>query len=110
MTNAKFVVSEALVGKYINQVLWSDVSPVGKIVGIKGKTKVLIQPVTAGKNLTEMQFVVGGFAGHCTNQNEQRYEFYEEGEVFETPLSNFRMKAMFWSIDEAPHKYHDYNF
>jgi hypothetical protein len=110
MKNAKFVVSEALVGKYINQVLWSDVSPVGKIVGIKGKTKVLIQPVTAGKNLTEMQFVVGGFAGHCTNQREQRYEFSEEGNVFEAPLSNNSLKKRFWSIDEAPCKYHDYNF
>ena len=35
-TKEKFQVTEELIGKYINQVLWSDINPVGKIVGITG--------------------------------------------------------------------------
>jgi len=49
MKKEKFIVSESLIGKYINQYLWSDVNPVGKIVGVKGKTKVIIQPVVASE-------------------------------------------------------------
>lgn len=110
MKKEKFIVSESLIGKYINQYLWSDVNPVGKIVGIKGKTKVLVQPVVAGPNKVKMEFIPGGFSAHCTNMYEQRYDFFEEGEVFETVLSNFRMKKAYWSIEEAPNRYYDYNF
>ncbi len=110
MKKEKFIISESLIGKYINQYLWSDVNPVGKIVGVKGKTKVIIQPVVASENLTKMEFIPGGFSAHCTNMYEQRYEFREEGKVFETVLSNFRMKKAYWSIEEAPNKHYDYNF
>jgi len=110
MKKEKFIVSESLIGKYINQYLWSDVNPVGKIVGVKGKTKVLVQPVVAGPNKVKMEFIPGGFSAHCTNMYEQRYDFFEEGEVFETVLSNFRMKKAYWSIEEAPNRYYDYNF
>lgn len=110
MKKEKFIVTEELIGKYINQYLWSDVNPVGKIVAIKGKTKVIVQPVVASENLTKMEFIPGGFSAHCTNMYQQRYEFSEEGKVFETPLSNFRMKAMHWGIAEGPRKHYDYNF
>jgi hypothetical protein len=106
----KFIVSEALIGKYINQYLWSDARPVGKIVGIKGKTKVLVQPVVASENLTQMEFVVGGFAGHCTNQYEQKYEFSEQGKVFELSLSNSKIRRSHLGIADAPCRFYDYNF
>ena len=70
----KFEVTPALIGKYINQVLYTDVNPVGKIIGIKGKTKVIIQPVEAGPNKAKMEYIPGGFVGHCYNQNEQEYD------------------------------------
>ena len=110
MKNEKMIVNEELIGKYINQVLWSDVNPVGKIVGIKGKTKVLIQPVRASKNKAKMEFVPGGFSAVCLNQDEQHYDYMELGEVFETTLSRARMKRAFWSIGDAPYKRYDYNF
>jgi len=110
MKKEKMVVSEEMIGKYINQYLWSDVNPVGKIIAIKGKTKVLIQPVHAGENKAKMEFVPGGFAGHCINMYDQQYDFYEEGEVFETTLSNAKMKCAHWGIADAPHKHYDYNF
>jgi hypothetical protein len=110
MKKQKLELTEELIGKYINRVLWSDVDPVGKIVGIKGKTKVLIQPVKAGENKVKMDFIAGGFSAHCTNQSAQRYDFVEEGEVFEANLSNASMKNQCWKISDAPRKYYDYNF
>ena len=109
-TKEKFQVTEELIGKYINQVLWSDINPVGKIVGIKGKTKVLIQPIVAGKNKTKMEFVEGGYAGHCINMYDQSYDYTETGEVFEAPLSRTGMKKKFWKIHDVPQKHYDYNF
>ena len=108
----RFEVTADLIGKYINQVLWSDVNPVGKIVGIKGKTRVLIQPVVAGENksMKEMTFVPGGFVGTFIDQHIQSYDFFEKGEVYEVSLSTSSMKRNHWKIADAPHKFYDYNF
>jgi hypothetical protein len=110
MKKEKFIVTEELIGKYINQYLWSDVNPVGKIVGVKGKTKVIIQPVVASENLTKMEFIPGGFSAHCTNMYDQKYEFREEGEVFELSLSNSSMKRTHLGIADHPSRFYDYNF
>ena len=110
MKKEKFVVTQELVGKYINQYLWSDVNPIGKIVGIKGKTKVVVQPVVAGPNKAKMEFIPGGFAGHCTNMYDQHYDFTEQGKVFEMTLSNFKMKRTHLGIADHPHKHYDFNF
>ena len=56
----KYVTAD-LIGKYVNRCLWSDVDPIGKIVGIKGKYIALIQPVVASENKTKMEFIAGGF-------------------------------------------------
>ena len=109
MKKERFTVTEELVGKYLNYYLWTDVNPIGKIVAIKGKTKVIVQPVVASENLTKMEYVVGGFAGHCVNQWDQRYEFTEQGEVFEMTLSNSKLKRSL-KIDNHPRKYYDFNF
>ena len=110
MKKEKFVVTKELIGKYINQYLWSDVNPIGKIVGVKGKTKVLVQPVVAGPNKAKMEFIPGGFSAHCTNMYDQHYDFTEQGEVFEMTLSNFRMKRTHLGIADHPHKHYDFNF
>ena len=110
MKKEKFVVTQELIGKYLNQYLWSDVNPIGKIVGIKGKTKVLVQPVVAGPNKAKMEFIPGGFSAHCTNMYDQHYDFTEQGEVFEMSLSNFKMKRTHLGIADHPHKHYDFNF
>jgi hypothetical protein len=63
--------------------------------------------MVAGDNLTKMEWISGGFAGHCVNQNEQRYEFTEEGNVFEMRLSAGDKSHR---ISDRPMKYYDYNF
>lgn len=106
----KFEVSQDLIGKYINRCLYTDVDPVGKIVGIKGKTKVLVQPVKASENKVKLEWVAGGFAGHCVNQGEQSYDFTEVGEIFEVSLSNTSLRSRMWRIHDKPIKYYDFNF
>lgn len=106
----KLIINEELIGKYINRCLYTDAYPVGKIVGIKGKTKVLIQPVKASANKTKMKIAVGGFAGHCINNRNQEYDFYEQGEVYEQRLSASMLKRMCFRIHDKPARFHDYNF
>jgi hypothetical protein len=110
MKAQKLQINEDLIGKYINRCLYTDSMPVGKIVGIKGKTKVLIQPVIASANKTKMEIIPGGFTGHCVNNRDQRYDFIETGEVYEERLSNTKLKDYSWRVQDAPSKFHDYNF
>lgn len=103
-----------LIGKYINRVLWSDVDPVAKIIGIKGKNTLVCCKVTASENLTtlgEMDFEAGGFVGHYHAQSKQRYDFTENTEdVFNIRYSESMRKKKFLQINEYPRKFYDYNF
>ena len=51
------------IGKFINRGYYSDVEPIGQIVGIKG-SKYLVRTIKAEKQIGNLQFVSGGFAGH----------------------------------------------
>lgn len=104
---SRFQSSEEMIGKYINRHYYSDIEPLGRIVGIKSKTILYVQPVVAGENKTKMEWVSGGFAGHCVNQSEQSYDFTDVGEVIE-----IRMSAgdRCMRISDRPIKYYDYNF
>ncbi len=110
MENQTIKNREELIGKYLNRVLYSDVDPIGKIVGLKGKFIAIVQRVEAGDNLTKMEFIAGGFSAHCPNNYSQKYNFVETDEIFEVSLSNSNMKNRFISIDEKPRKHYDYNF
>lgn len=101
---------QGLEGKYINQHLWSDSNPVGKIISTRGKNFVTIQPVEASENKTKMEFVVGGFSAICLNDSKQQYDFVEVGEPFEVRLSKAQLANKYWAIEDAPFKHYDYNF
>ena len=108
MARTTFTATEDMIGKYINEYLYSDVNPVGKIVGIKSKTILYVQPIEATKNKTEMEFIPGGFSAHCTNNSAQEWEFEEVGEVVEMRMT---LGLYDWrKIADAPRKHYDYNF
>ena len=102
--------AQGLEGMYINQHLWSDSNPVGKIIATRGKNFVTIQPVEAGENKTKMEFVPGGFSAICLNDSKQQYDFFEVGEPYEVRLSKSQMANNYWHIEEAPYKHYDFNF
>lgn len=97
-----------MIGKYINERGYSDIYPIGRIIGTRGKTIVIIQPVIATENKTKMEFISGGFAGICINQYEQDWEFEEAGKPFEARLTKGRLKQ--WRVEDKPRNFYDYNF
>ena len=103
-------VSNEMVGKYVNQVLYSDVNPVGKIIAVRGKSFITIQPVEASENKTKMEVQIGGFAGHTVNNYAQEYDFHEEREPYEVRISNSMLNNRYWRIEDTPRKFYDYNF
>lgn len=98
-----------LIGKFINEYLYTDVNPIGKIVGLKGKTTILVKEIEAERDLSvEMKFVEGGFAGHCYNQYEQKWFFKETERITEMRISK---KFLRWfKIENEPRKFYDFNF
>ena len=102
-------VSEELIGKYINYYGYSDIEPVGKIVGIKSKTIVYVARVFPSENKTLMKWVAGGFAGHCINQHAQAYDYtIEHDNIIEVRISAQYLKTH--RIQDNPRKFYDYNF
>lgn len=102
------ILTSELIGKYINRYGYSDINPIGKIVGIKSKTIVLVQRIEASENKTKMNFEVGGFSAICTNNWNQEYDFTELNEVIEVRISNAFLRNA--RIEETPVKHYDYNF
>jgi len=103
-----FQTTPDMVGKYLNRYGWSDIYPIGKIIAVKSKTKVLVKRVVASENKTKMEFHVGGFSAHCSNQYAQTYDFTETDEIMEIRLSKSYLRGV--KLDESPRNYYDYNF
>lgn len=97
---------EHKIGMYVSRAGYSDVDIIGKIVGVKGKRTFLVKPMRAEKQLTKLEFLVGGFAGHCINQQNQEWSFKEYDEIIE--VKNLKNSRLVFS--EKPYHYYDYNF
>ena len=102
-----------IVGKYVSHYLYTDVQCVGKIVGTFGKTGIIVQPMKATQGEWKAEWHVGGFAGHCSNQHAQVWNF----ELTDEEPIRMRLCTRFFSgrghrmgITENPYKFHDYNF
>lgn len=94
--------------------LWSDSHACTIIKVTKATITVQYDKATIDPNF-KPEFIVGGFAGHCTNQNEQTYT-YERNE-------NGAIETLRWSnkynsygtpnnprLSKGRHEFYDYNF
>ena len=106
-TRRTFTATENMIGKFLNLHLYTDINPIGKIVGIKSKTVLLIQPIKETKNNAKMEFISGGFAGHCVNQHDQDWGFEEYGDVREHKMYATDRSVR---ISDNPIMYYDFNF
>jgi len=99
-----------LIGQYINHYMWSDVEPLGKIIGVKGKSTVILARVSYTRDESvEMNFIRGGFAGHCTNNHSQKWLYtVNEKDTFTVRLGKAFLKRN--RIQDAPYHFYDYNF
>ena len=102
--------NKELIGKYVNQSLYTDINPVGKIIGTRGKTILIVKRVIEKKQTEQMEFIKGGFAGHCINQHEQKWEFEEIDSVIEVKISKQWGRRGQMYISDKPVMYYDYNF
>lgn len=100
---------------YANQYGYTDVHPykiVQKISDITLEVKAVRCELSKD---WKPNFIVGGFAGHCTNQQEQKWDFFETiGEPIRIRLhrdGSWRSSGgMRFKLTATPHRFHDYNF
>lgn len=103
------------VGDGVTMHLWSD-SQAGTIIKVT-KTTVTVQRdhATMDENF-KPEFVAGGFAGHCTNQNSQTYSYErnENGATYTFRWSNkfnkFQNKQSGMRLSKGRREFYDYNF
>lgn len=102
--------NESLVGMFVCKLLWSDVNCVGKVVGTFGKTGIIVEPWDGVEQTTKMEFIPGGFAGHCPNNWAQKWRFEKvEGDNIRMRLGKGFLKDGY-RLDFAPRKHYDFNF
>lgn len=106
---------ENLEGKFANNVMYSDVKPYEIVKVISEQTiEVRAMNVKRDDNF-KPEFIVGGFAGHCVNQNEQQWIITSCPEAETMRLrkrkdGNFYKGSLKFKIEDAPRYYYDYNF
>lgn len=106
--------ANAKVGEGATINLWSD-RHACTIIKVT-KTTITVQRDTAILNPDfKPEFIPGGFAGQCTNQNEQSYT-YERDEQGEITTIHWSEKYQrygrpgFPTLSKGRHEFYDYNF
>ena len=103
-------------GKYANRNGYSDCYP-NEITKIISEKCIEIRSMETKKDPSwKPEWVRGGFAGHCINQNSQRWIYTKklDGYVTRVRLSKYGVWKdsggnEYW-ISKNPYKFHDYNF
>jgi hypothetical protein len=100
---------------YANLYMWSDVHPY-EIVRVVSAKCMEVRSMTAELAADwKPSIAVGGFSGHCTNQNEQEWTFASDPDA---PVIRIRLrKDGRWhskygrhKVEATPERFHDYNF
>ena len=99
---------------YANHIGWTDVNPYEIVKVISDKT-IEIRAMDAKKLPWKAEWVEGGFAGHCTNQRDQKWDIVSNDDV-PTVRARLRKDGYYHSshgkhlLGESPRKFYDYNF
>lgn len=100
---------------FANLVLWSDIEPF-EVVRVVSDKCMEVRAMNAELSPEWSPVVVaGGFAGHCTNNNQQRWTYATNPDA---PVFKIRLRkdGRWYSqygrhrISETPERFHDYNF
>lgn len=105
-------IDELEVGDRAHVCLWTDVEPVTVIARTPKTITVRYDKATLSPDW-KPEFIVGGFAGHCTNQDTQEWLIEEDANG---STGTFRRRKNGW-YDKSDcrlypgwRKYYDYNF
>lgn len=102
---------------YANNAMWSDVRPYEIVRVISDKT-IEVREMDAQQHPDwKPDFVSGGFAGHCVNNDDQRNAWAITSNE-SNPVIRIRKGKNGWKnpragrfyLSETPNKHHDYNF
>ena len=100
---------------YANHIGWTDVNPYEIVKVISDKT-IEIRAMDATRDESwEPEFVSGGYAGHCVNQSNQKWDIISDDDI---PVIRARLRkdGYYHSVHgkhllgENPRKFYDYNF
>jgi hypothetical protein len=101
--------------QYANHHGWSDIDPYEIVRVISDKT-IEIRPMKAERDESvKLEWVVGGFAGHCTNQRAQKWHITrdEQAPVIRARLHKdgaYHSKCGKHYLSDKPIRFYDYNF
>lgn len=108
-------VTERQIMKYANHHGYSDVTPYEVVKHVSNQT-IEIREMDAEKDPSWVpDWHVGGFAGHCSNQHEQKW-FIKSNET--NPVVRIRLGKQGWKdkhgrkfdLSNEPVRFYDYNF
>lgn len=101
---------------YANHLGWSDVDPY-EVVRVISDKCIEVREMNAERDAgVELTWAMGGFAGHCVNQNDQKWVITPNPEA---PVERIRLhKDGRWygrgkrrfNLSDTPRKFYDYNF
>lgn len=104
-----------ITASYANQIGYSDVNPF-EIVRIVSDKTIEIRAMDARRDPDwKPEIIPGGFAGHCINQDEQRWIITS---LPDAKIARIRLGKKGWrdkygcryDLSDKPRKYYDYNF
>jgi hypothetical protein len=102
--------------KFANQYGYSDVYPFEVVKVVSDKTVEVREMEAERDESVKLEWVVGGFAGHCTNQHDQKWHITSNDS---NPVVRIRLsKSGVWKdkhgrkfgLSEQPVRFYDYNF
>jgi hypothetical protein len=101
--------------KYANHFGYSDVNPFEIVRKVSDKTIEIREMNAVRDESVKMEFDVGGFSAHCTNQRDQKWIFSSDETA---PIIRIRCNVRGWQdkhgrqfrLSEKPMKFYDYNF
>lgn len=101
--------------KYANHFGYSDVTPYEVVKVISNKTLEVRKMKYELDSDWKPEFIIGGFAGHCVNQWQQKWNITsdESNKVIRIRLGKKGWKSACgfrFELSETPKRFYDYNF
>ena len=100
---------------YANHHGYSDIDPFEVVKVISDKTIEIREMVAERDESVELEFHVGGFSAHCSNQRDQKWHIKSDETA---PVIRIRWGKQGWkdahgrrfNLSHKPSKFYDYNF
>ena len=100
---------------YCTLIGWTDREPFEVVRKISDIT-VEVRAMKAEPLPWKQEWYAGGFAGHCANQNEQKWDIQPDPDApilrirWSKRFQQWRHKSLKFSMVDRPYKFYDYNF